>query len=239
MIGTKMYQNVLRWFRPAPPPPPEMPPLIRALLDRVKAEGLSADLTTDLATRAAPSKPPNPFEPDPEVPKWSWQEYASNRDKAGVHPGWAFCRFANRAYGNHDRNTEVASFVFGFTRGAFGVWSRHMDVCSVNDDEHASAQQLLTTITHLQTGYGVGVFAERDVAMEAAELAERVYPAWAGAGDVMSAEGRDRTSQAWEGVGIVPSTNAHAHSPENSLITLPIYGRSEASVLLGKPEKLS
>lgn len=230
-----LWRLYARWFKPAPPaPPPEMPPVLREMIAALKDEAAKR-LASQIAAREAPAASE---QPDVDAPKWSWQEYVSNRDKAGVHPGWAFCRFANRAYGNLDRNTEIASFVFGFVRGAFGVWSRHMDVCAVNDGgEHESAQQLLTTITHLPSGYGVGVFAELNVAMEAAELAERVYP-WA-TDDVMNPEGRDRTSQAWAGVGIMISTNAHAHSPESPLITLPIYGRSEASVLAGKPEKLS
>lgn len=224
--------SLVRWFKkPAPPPPPEMPQELLDMLNRLKTAG-----TLLRAEFAKPEPSPAHQHPDVDTPKWSWQQFVSERDSGGRHPGWAFCRFANRAHGPD--HTEVASFVFGFARGAFGVWQRHMDVCAVNNGEHDSAQQLLTTITHLPSGYGVGVFAEREVAIEAAELAERVYPAWA-TEDVMNPEGRERTSQAWAGVGIMVSHNAHAHSPDDPMIVLPIYGRSEASVLMGKPEKLS
>lgn len=232
MILEPLRRLYMRWFsKPVTSVPPEMPPQLRDMLDRLKAGALLA--AAERAKREAPPK-----QPDVDGPKWSWERYASERSRDGdTHPGWAFCRFANRAYGP-DR-TEVAGFVFGYVRSAFGVWSRHMDVCAVDDSgEHDSARELMTTITHLHSGMGVAVFADCKVAMEAAELAERVFPAWA-TDDGMNLEGRDRTSQAWAGVGILTSHNAHAHAPDNPSATLPIYGRSEASVLMGKPEKLS
>lgn len=172
-------------------------------------------------------KPP----PDPAVDAgWTWAAW--QRELAALAmPGWAVCRFANRI------GRDNAAFVFGIVRGSFGIWRQPFRVCAAGAD---STEHILTCVTHLRSGLGIGIFADREVAAAAAEIADRVCPAW----ETLDPDDRvkwnevhSRTKAAWIGIGVRYADDAHCHAGDG--LTLGIYTRSPESVMAGRPEKLS
>lgn len=180
-------------------------------------------------TPAAPRpgiKPP----PDPAAEGWTWAAWKRELD-AGAMLGWAVCRFANRI------GEDQAAFVFGVVRGSFGIWRQPFDVCAAGA---APTQHILTCLTHLPSGLGIGIFADRAVAAAAAELADRLCPEWA----TLDPNDRatwgaayHRTSAAWSGIGVRYSDDTHCH--DQAGVVYGIYTRSPESVMQGRPEKLS
>jgi hypothetical protein len=165
---------------------------------------------------------------------WTWSQWSKEAGAGGVIPGWAFCRFANRL------GPENVGFVFGHVRGGFGVWRQPFDVCTTSDEGVGQRPEILTCITHLLTGMGVGIFADRDTAIVAAELAEKVCPSWHSLAPTELSVWREnmgRTLAAWHGIGIREATNAHAHDRHGTRFQ--IYGQDNETVMAGKPERLS
>lgn len=163
---------------------------------------------------------------------WTWSQWSKEAAAGGVIPGWAFCRFANRL------GEESVGFVFGHVRGGFGVWRQPFEVCTADDDGVDQRPEILTCITHLNSGMGVGIFADRDTAILAAELAGKVCPGWeTEAPERLWSAYMDRTLSAWHGIGIRTSSNAHAHDSHGTRFH--IYGQDNESVMAGKPERLS
>ena len=214
------------------PPKNDAPSAVDELLAHLRRSGLIPE-GADATVRIVPlgRRPPV----DEATEGWTWQKWDAEVRAAGTAPGWAFCRFANRL------GDEDVGFVFGFARGSFGIWQKPFGVCSVDGDgNHARSDEILTCITHLRTGMGIGIFVEREVAFTAAELADRVCPAWASdrpADLTVWREAALRTHEAWGGVGICVSNNSHAHDDEGNIFG--VMGRSEESIMHGKPEKLS
>lgn len=182
-------------------------------------------------------KPP----PDPDVDlAWTWQRWDAEVESCGQYRGWTFCRFANR-------HGEAAQFVFGFVCGPFGVWTTPMDVCTtmmVDGDVPSMipSQPIVACLTHLRSGYGIGVFADRAIAISAAELADRITSLW-GEPSIVTDGGVWRaamgaTRDAWRSASIQPAVNAHVH-PTGSNKPLEIWGRSIESINEGRPERLS
>lgn len=171
-------------------------------------------------------KPP----PDPAAEGWTWTAWKRELAAVGM-PGWAVCRFANRT------GPDSAAFVFGIVRGSFGIWRQPFDVCAAGADR---TEHVLTCLTHLNSGLGIGIFASREIAAEAAEIADRVCPAWqtldpddrATWGDAF-----ERTRAAWAGIGVRYVEDSHCHDKAGG--TYGIYTRSPESVMAGRPEKLS
>jgi hypothetical protein len=182
---------------------------------------------------AAPPRPGIKPPPDAGTNGWTWSQWSKEVAGGGVIPGWAFCRFANRL------GPESVGFVFGHVRGGFGVWRQPFDVCTSDYEGVQQRSEILTCVTHLRTGVGVGIFIDRDTAILAAELAERVCPAWQYEEEVLGdwRGHRDRAFTAWHGIGIRSSVNAHAHDQHGTRFT--IYGQDTESVMAGKPERLS
>lgn len=93
----------------------------------------------------------------------SWDVWAGMEVKCRA-PGWTFCRLGARW---NDRARQV----FGIVREDIGVWSKPFMV-------HPSHQRrTLWVMTHVPTGLGLGLFMEREYALQAAELLHRVVPA--------------------------------------------------------------
>lgn len=176
--------------------------------------------------RATVIKPP----PDPAAEGWTWEAWKRELD-AGAVPGWAVCRFANRI------GIEETAFVFGIVRGSFGIWRQPFDVCAAGSDR---TEHVLTCLTHLRSGLGIGIFADREAAVAAAEIAERVCPGWETVDPDDRAkwtEVHSRTGIAWAGIGVCYLLDAHCHDQAGG--TYGIYGRSPESINEGRPEKLS
>lgn len=171
-------------------------------------------------------KPP----PDPADEGWTWSAWKRELD-AGALPGWAVCRFANRIGPDH------ADFVFGIVRGSFGIWRQPFNVCAAGTD---STERILTFLTHLPSGLGIGIFSDREVAAEAAMLADRIWPAWETLDPNDSAtwgDALERTRAAWSGIGVRYLDDAHCHDRSGN--TFGIYSRTAKSMMAGRPEKLS
>lgn len=167
---------------------------------------------------------------DREAEGWTWDSW---QREAAAHQmdGWTFCRFANRT------SIESVGFVFGLVRGYFGLWQQPFPVCNVPLGEHAD--QILTCITHLPSGLGLGVFEDRETAAHACLIAMDVGSEW------HKLDPMDRTTwdfstdtmrEAWAFNGIVPSASKHAHNGSQSLL---IWERNAAALDAGKPERLS
>lgn len=223
-----------RYFgEPATSVPPKIPVMtVAELLEEFKPGGrFHYAGAPQVRSEPAPSEPQAGLKPptDQFADGWTWDAWRREMTSQGHYPGWAFCRFANRT-----GETNV-QFVFGHVRGPFGVWRKPYDICH----DEGQTTDILTAMTHLPSGLAVGVFAETAVAIEAAELADRVCADWAvfqeyeQLGPLIA-----RTREAWDGVGIVPCTNAHGHS-DHTRERFTIIGRSIESITAGKPEKLS
>lgn len=165
---------------------------------------------------------------------WTWSQWTKEASAGGVIPGWAFCRFANRL------GEDKVGFVFGHVRGGFGVWQQPFDVFVNSYEGVEQRPDILTCVTHLCTGMGLGIFADRATAITAAELAEKVCPSWqTDTPEQLTVWGENigRTRTAWHAIGIRESTNAHANDRHGT--RFPIFGQDNESLMAGKPERLS
>lgn len=200
------------------------------MLTRDPPPSVIGDLLKQL-TMPTPERPG--IKPPPDTTdNWTWSKWSAEVAANGTIPGWAYCRFANRL------GPENVGFVFGHVRGGFGVWRQPFDVCTGHDEGVQQASEILTCVTHLQSGLGIGIFIDRTTAILAAELAERVCPGWeTDAPERLWSAYMDRTLSAWHSLGICRSSNAHAHDQHGN--QFPIYGQDNESVMAGKPERLS
>lgn len=168
---------------------------------------------------------------------WTWDGWAAEQRKNDI-PGWSFCRFANRA------GRQRVGFVFGSVRGNFGIWQQPFRVCSVDADglDTSSEQKVLTCLTHLRSGQGIGVFDNREVATQAAEMAEKIGQ-WANIDpDDHSSFGPlyERMATAWAGIGIHISLDSHCHDDVVAPgLMMRIFVRTDEAIMHGRPEKLS
>lgn len=235
-----LARSVMRYFRPAATSvSPQIDP-DAACAEILKALRASGMIPADAEVRvhhgplpAAGVQAPRPGlkpPPDPAAEGWSWAAWKRELDAVAM-PGWAVCRFANRI------GPDNAAFVFGIVRGSFGIWRQPFNVCAAGTD---STEHILTCVTHLRSGLGVGIFADREVAVAAAEIADRVCPAW----ETLDPDDRmkwnevhARTGAAWSGIGVRHSEDSHCHDAAGG--TYAIYTRSPESVMAGRPEKLS
>lgn len=234
MIFGSIRRAYIRYFRPAATsvsPKIDMDFLNDELIRFLRQGGLIPP-DAKVGVRTLGIKPPS----DPDVDQeWTWDQWSRHQRELEL-PGWAPCRFAHRL------TTEQAKFVFGVVRGAFGLWQQPFNVCRRDDDdsEFERGSDILTCVTHLRSGMGIGVFACRETAAHACDLAERVYPQWQSLDftdrpNWISAV--NRTTNSWVEIGIRGSTNTHAHADNSgpfAILGLDIQSASE-----GKPEKLS
>lgn len=173
-------------------------------------------------------KPP----PDSAAENWTWKRWRREQ-QVNTLSGWAFCRFANRMSG------DSAIFVFGLVRGSFGLWQQPFSVCNGGD----KGTEILTCITHLDSGMNIGIFRDREVAAEAASLADRVCE-WSKV-DLDSStspfkSAYSRMVDVWGGIGIRVSQTCHCHDHDQGTgAPMAIFIRDEASLMEGRPEKPS
>lgn len=201
--------------------------------DQILKQLLESGVLRGHVNRAHPQAERVGIKPPPDTTdNWTWSKWSNEVAANGTIPGWAYCRFAHRLGG------EGVGFVFGHVRGGFGVWRQPFDVCTGHDEGVQQASKILTCVTHLQSGLGIGIFIDRTTAILAAELAERVCPGWeSDAPERLWSAYMDRTLSAWHSLGICRSSNAHAHDSHGN--QFPIYGQDNESVMAGKPERLS
>jgi hypothetical protein len=205
--------------------------LAEAILSQLKAQGVSGQRvdveinpqTTDFPLWSETRRAVRPgIQPPPDAPSdtMTWSAWEREMNTCGHIPGWAYCRFGNRT------TEDGMGFVFGHARGQFGIWQQVFSVC-VADQE--PSQTLLSCITHLRSGLGIGIFSDRDCAIDAAELAERVIEP---SDDIDIRHVRS----VWRSAGIIPSHNAHAHTGGG---VYDIIGRSMETIMHGAPQRFS
>ena len=183
-------------------------------------------------------KPPE----DAGADGWTWEAWSAEMNSMAF-PGWSPCRFAHRT--SPRGQPDAARFVFGITRGPFGLWQQNFDVCGYDTEAEAWNQEtgILTCLTHLPTGMGLGLFNGKDAAALAADTAMRTCPNWPET-EWSTTPGSpwmviiDRTVSAWAMLGISSAENAHAHDPSTGTGPYAIMDLAE-NLEHGKPEKLS
>lgn len=171
--------------------------------------------------------------PDAEIDGWTWERWKRETQSNRID-GWSFCRFANRTGANS------VGFVFGLVRGHFGLWQQPFPVCQSYEDI-VPEEQILTCITHLPSGMGIGVFDKRETAAHACLIADDLHANW---GDLDPDNEQtwefttDAMQSAWAFNGIVPNESKHAHNGPGGNMLM-IWERNAAALNVGKPEKLS
>lgn len=177
---------------------------------------------------------------------WAQWRHEMECMTADALEGWAPCRFVNRL-GVHDN----IAWVFGVAKGHFGIFTQPYPVCHHPHDMESEAtatfepSAILAAVTHLPTGFGMGIFHDRATACHACDLIAGM-PEWRQMpqtedNDVARGRWREvmgRVNQTWEFNGINWSMDWHAHNGPGGG-ELGIWTKSEAHLNEGKPEKLS
>jgi hypothetical protein len=182
------------------------------------------------------SKPPS----DPQTDGMTWSVWHKTMGEL-AYPGWSPCRFVNR------QGTDAAGFVFGVTKGDYGIWECPFYTCDEADEERDGTEQILACLTYLPTGFGLGIFANRDTANEGAEIAAAM-----GGWDQLPYDDNTtpsvialwkehiaRMHQNWEFHGIDWDTTRHAHQQGPHSVSMGIWTKTAANLIAGKPEKAS
>ena len=188
-------------------------------------------------------KPP----PDDDFP-WSTWTGMMAAEAEHAPPGWAFCRIGNRKCSESgDPEDDIVEFTFGFARGSFGVWRKPFDICELVGGLEIKIKEgirLLTVVTHLQSGTGMGLFFDMALAAEACELIERSVTDL-NAFDPNKAESWsplfNRMVSIWKAAGIRRAvTHAHVTGTDGEESPpIAIFERTKETMNYGRPEKLS
>jgi len=135
--------------------------------------------------------------------------------------------------------------VFGVGRGNFAIWNQSYKVCLHDPDDEREDTAILTAVTHLPTGMGLGLFHDPLTASSACNLIEGMID-WGRTPEVdFTPESRlawsnliARANKVWEFNGIDHASEWHAHvwpgGPETG-----IWTRKDEHLIANKPERLS
>lgn len=178
------------------------------------------------------------IEPPGNYMPWDqWRALAAGLD---APPGWSACRFPTWRPG--DNGGEVCAFVFGIVRRDFGIWQQAMEVCRTDVDGQVvgRANEVLSMVTHLPSGLGMGVFADRASALISCDAHDSTGVDW------RAVSPADRVSwgnvyakliPALAFVGIAVCDDRHAHDAAGRDFT--VWQQRAERVFAGKPEKAS
>lgn len=176
---------------------------------------------------------------EPPANEMPWPQWRALEAELDAPLGWSACRFPTWKPGTlPGQDQGTCGFVFGITRGAFGIWRTPFPVCVTDDDGMATdkREDVLAAITHLPTGLGMGVFADRAAAIALCHAVESV-------GDWhtrnVSAAMQIRFHEARSFCGVWPSRTRHAHMGSADGPLLAIWEQRAEDVAAGRPEKLS
>lgn len=174
--------------------------------------------------------------PGNEMP---WPQWRALEAELDAPAGWSACRFPTWKPGDQPgQDSGTCGFVFGITRGAFGIWRTPFPVCVVDDDGMLmdKREDVLAAITHLPTGLGMGVFSDRAAAVALCQAVESV-------GDwhtrSISAAMQIRFHEARSFCGVWPSRTRHAHMGSPDGPPLAIWEQRPEEINAGRPERLS
>lgn len=202
-----------------------------ALVAMLRERGLiPADARVEVVGARPGIRPPADMTDD-----WTWSGWKQLEAEHARLPGWTFCRFANRS------GPDSCAFVFGLVRGSFGLWKQPFPVCLHTDEDDGSNTEVMTCLSHLASGLGIGVFDKLEDAAMAAEIAEQMQVDWSTVDPDNPATWKfniDTMRESWSFAGIAYAEHKHAHNgPGGPMIQ--IWERSTAVIERGKPEKLS
>lgn len=153
----------------------------------------------------------------PVDPGETWTRWRMNAKQIAV-PGWSACRFANKwGWGDEVR------WVYGVVQGPWGLWRQPYPVChhplEGDDEEEFEPNEILYALTHLPSGYGMGIFKSATVAAEAVKAILPLVD-WENAPETDSSLASidawrdlcDKAKKAWTFNGITQSIDWHAHN---------------------------
>lgn len=166
--------------------------------------------------------------PEDAGDEWLWDDWANEMRYLAL-PGWSTCRFAVR-------RGDRAAFMFGITRGPFGIWGQQFEVCSADADLEVTnhVPTWLYTLVHLPSGAELALFYGQGEAALAADTALRACFEWTH--EDVPQPVRDRTSSVWVAMGIVDKDLAHAHDRAGRG---PFYIKTLVPPEANRPEKVS
>lgn len=141
-----------------------------------------------------------------DITPLTWDQINQTRAHIGDHPRWSMCKYPIRT-----RSSDYGLWMIGLVRDQFGVHNAPFHACHpVHDDV------VLTSLTHLPTGKGIGLFSDHEAAILAGDiLANLTGLDWASLDvdnpDAWEAGMVSRVHAAWNaaGIGLAPF---HAHS---------------------------
>jgi hypothetical protein len=212
-------------------------PIAEALVKALRDAGLLVAAGANAIQPDGPAmlKPP----PDPEVDEgvdWPfWDKLMSELRE----PGWAAARIAMRS--KRIIGPDHAIFMFASVKGDFGVHMQELVTCDVATGERG--HRLLAALSFLPTGFGLAVFFDRSTAMIAADLAADILVGAPPAEETEEIRAAwrvliERVRETWAFHGIAPSPDVHCH-PGWFTGQVDVYGKTDANLSAGKPEKLS
>lgn len=141
-----------------------------------------------------------------DIAPLTWDQINQTRAQLGEHPRWSMCKYPIRT-----RSSDYGLWMIGLVRDQFGVHNAPFHACHpIHDDV------VLTSLTHLPTGKGIGLFADHDAAILAGDiLASLTGLDWSRL-DVddpgaWEADMVSRVHAAWNAAGI-GLADFHAHS---------------------------
>lgn len=176
--------------------------------------------------------------PGNEMP---WPDWRKLERELAAPAGWSACRFPTWRPGDEPGGEQagLCAFVFGITRGDFGVWCSPFAVCTTDDDGILTdrREDVLAAVTHLPSGLGMGIFADREAAVANVLIVEKLGIDWRAKKQLIEDYARVQQARAFAGITICRGRHAHIGSPEGPRVA--IWERTAAAVAEGRPERLS
>lgn len=173
---------------------PTVPPEILESFRRTVSDHLAR--VAEHPIDSAGIKPPGEHE-------YPWESWRNEMHHMGLE-GWAPCRF-----GNLNPETNMVWWVFGIAWADFGIWKQPRTVCG-----DLTEQTILSFVTHLPTGLGLGMFESNVVAAKASTIADPIIHGvevdrdWAGR--------KERLFETWRFHGIERHPDRHVHDPQDN-----------------------
>lgn len=186
-------------------------------------------------------KPKTAPEPNHGRGPTGWDEWAQFMSEVAA-PGWSPCQIGTRGA---DGDGNTIRFVYGIARGPLGLHKSGFIVC----DEEDPKPGILTSMTHIPTGIGLGLYIDSAVALEAADLVfDPRHLGYANRWDSLPKTQLDyddkQQALAWRAHmdwfqetlrfnGIIEDGVRHVHTPE----WVDIWIKDPAAIAAGKPSR--
>lgn len=176
---------------------------------------------------------------EPPANEMPWPDWRKLEAELDPPPGWSACRFPTwRAGDAPGENAGTCAFVFGITRGDFGIWRSPFTVCFYDDGGMHKGQRedVLAAVTHLPSGLGMGLFADRAAAVADVLIIERLAD-WRFKEFTIEAYAGMQQARTFAGITVCRDRHAHIGGPDG--MPAPIWEQRAETMAAGRPEKLS